>query len=516
MENLKFRRQFLLSAKKCLQLEHWNSEFLGSHTLYVHKDCDITRTDKKSINYVMIGYAINPHAPSKTTLDILTGISNLPAGDETGNLPAVSEISECLYHLAGRFVLILKDEERLMIFHDPCGLKTVYYTMYQGSAYAASQSRLLELVIPVNRNINYQQYFNSGYTGRVQEHYMPSGCSLYDDVWHLAPNHYYDSSVNKQIRYWPDKPVRKKGLEESLEGFTSLLQKTMSAAGKRFKLALAITAGLDSRMILSASKEITRDMYFYTLQNRNLTIDSDDLKVPGKLLSKPGLKHNIIDCNIKVDRDFEKIYRGNTDLHHFNDWGIMAYGMYRAFPGEYVTVRGNFAEIGQCRYYQSGEHPEISSYEQIFNMVTDGDEWKNIKFINNRMSEWFGEVNDNRVNRGYNVLDLFHWEHRSGWWQSQNQLEFDIVQEALTPFNNRELADIMLSVDTGYRCSPDWLFFRKSIERMWPGMSTEPINSREYKNKDKIKGEIKILLLKMGIFHKIKKLRNRLKPAARK
>jgi len=66
-----------------------------------------------------------------------------------------------------------------------------------------------------------------------------------------------------------------------------------------------------------------------------------------------------------------------------------------------------------------------------------------IPFIEARLTDWFNEVNNPNVNFGYPILDLFHWEVSTGSWQTQNQLEWDIVHETFTPFNNRELLDTL-------------------------------------------------------------------------
>lgn len=492
MENLKYRRQFLLSAKECPQLDDWQKEILDSHVLYIHKDSEVSRIDKAKTNFVLIGYVINPKIPTKTTLDILTDIANLPL---------VNETSEYLYSLVGRYVIIIKNQDRLIFYNDACGLKTLYYTNYEKDIYAASQPLLFELVIPIKKGFDYQQYINSTYVWGNIEHWIPAGSSLYEEVYHLTPNHYFDSSSYKQIRYYPNKPIKKKEPEEAVREFSSLLRKTMTAANYRFKLALPISAGLDSRTILSACKEITEDIYFYTLRYRKLTKRSNDIKIPVKLSQVLGFHHRVIDCRKPMNRDFERLYKSNVDNPHLNDWGIIANGIYDSYPMERIAVKGNCAEIGRCFYYPTGEHNKISSYKYFTRLEYD---WENITFIENRISEWFDGIKDNKLNFGYDLLDLFYWEHRMGSWQAQSQLEWDIVQDAFTPYNNREILDIILSVEPKYRCEPDFLFFKKSIKILWEEVLKVPINPKKFNLKTFIKIKIKSFLLRIGIFSKIR------------
>jgi hypothetical protein len=481
MENLKFRRQFLLTAKECVQLQNWQKEIFGSHILYVHNDSEVSIVNKGDKHFIIIGYVINPKIPEKTTLCILTDIANLPS---------VNSIPEYLYCLVGRFVLIIKDQKKFIFYNDACGLKTVYYTNYKNNIYAASQPLLLQLVVPIKKSVNYQQYFDSDYTKYNIEHWIPAGSTLYEEVYHLTPNHYFDSSSFKQVRYYPNKTIKHKKTEVAIKEFSSLLKKTMIAANTRFNLAVSITAGLDSRIVLSACKEIAEDIYFYTLQYRNLTKSSNDIKIPYDLLSKLGFQHHLIDCRKTMNNDFENLYINNTDIYHLNDWGIIANGMYDNYPVERIAVKGNCSEIGRCYFYPTGKHKKISSYNDFIILETG---WENMPFIKNRISEWYDNIKDDNINFGYDLFDLFYWEHRIGSWQAQSQLEWDIIQDTFTPFNNRELLDIMLSIDVKYRHNPNYIFFKKSIKLLWENVLKEPINPNAYT----IKAIVRRLVMKI-------------------
>ncbi len=487
----------MFSAKKCAELENWHKETLDNYILYVHKDCEVSKVENLNNISILIGYIIDPKFPQKKSSDILTDISTLSE---------INQITEFLYGLVGRYVLLIKKQNRLFFLNDPFGLKTIYYTRYEDEIYAASQPLLIKLVIPIKKGSKYQQYYDSAYVEKVKEHYLPAGTSLYNEVYHLTPNHYFDSLSFRQIRYFPNKPIKKKEQEEALQEFTSLLKKTMIAANNRFRLALAITGGLDSRMILGACKEIVGDIYFYTLQFRNLTKNSNDIIIPKKLLSHLGLQHNIINCRKPVNKDFEEIYINNTDIHHFNDWGLMASGEHDEFPPGHIAVKGNGVEIGRCifyRNYQLRKHPEISSCEQIFSFNDVAYGWENIPFIRKRVSDWFDEIKNNKDNFGYGLLDLFYWEHRIGSWLAQNQLERDIVHDVFLPFNNRELIDVMLSVNPEYRFLPDFLFYKKSIQILWKELLIQPINPLQQKNnvKNIIKNKMKRLLIGTGVIN---------------
>ena len=154
----------------------------------------------------------------------------------------------------------------------------------------------MKKVLPLNRNESYNQYYNSNYTSQDKGHWIPSGSSLWDNVNHLVPNHYFDSSLDKQIRYFPNRTLVRRKPKDAVKELSALLRKTMLAANNRYSLALAISSGLDSRLVLSSCKEIAQDIYYYTLIYDNLTSESLDIIIPDTLLKGLGLNHNIIDC----------------------------------------------------------------------------------------------------------------------------------------------------------------------------------------------------------------------------
>ena len=490
MDNLKFRRQFLFSAQECLQLKSWDILQVGTHYLYTHPDCEVTKVRRDNVDVILIGHIVDPKLPNYSTQKILEDIALFNT---------IDDISSTLYGLVGRFVLLIKHNDTFTFFHDACGLKMLFYTKYKDELYAASQPLLLEMITNVSKSKNYQTYYDSEYVKEVIEHWIPSGISLYTDVYQLVPNHYLKGSTLEQIRYWPVEQLIKDDFESSVEKFVTILKETMLAANKRYDLALPLTAGWDSRIILGCYKDISKDIWSYTLKYRDLTEESNDIKIPRNLSKKLGFKHTVIDCRKPLDKIFSEIYTNNTDIPHIDDWGKIAYGMYDDYPTNRLAVKGNVSEVGRCFYFPSGKHNKINSSKDFLELEPY---WKNIDFIEERISEWFEEVKQENIHLGYDLYDLFYWEHRIGSWQAQSQLEWDIVQETFSPFNNRELLDTMLRTNPIHRVGSKNVLFKEAMKKLWPEALTEPINPLT--KKQKIKNNIKKFLVKIGIFDKLK------------
>ena len=197
--NLKFRRQYLLTHVICKSLQHWEYKPFGFFIIYTHPDIDlnIVETNKNDLKLALIGYMLDPNHPDKSNIEILNDMSS--------SVNSLDDISEYLYNITGRFGLLVNSPTDTFIFHDPCGLRAVFYAKHEGKVYIGSQPLILESVIPLKKGEIFYSYQKSTYKKNNIEHWIPSGHSLYDNIYHLVPNHYLQCSTFEQKRYWPKK-----------------------------------------------------------------------------------------------------------------------------------------------------------------------------------------------------------------------------------------------------------------------------------------------------------------------
>lgn len=474
MDNLKYRRQFLFTPVACKELATWKIEQVDDYFLYVHSDCQFEKAFGNCHLY-LIGYFFNPHEPNKTSKDILVELSKLND---------IHDFPEKLYNLVGRFVLVIKTHSDVTFFNDACGLKTLYYTKEDDKIYAASQPLLIKEVLPLKRSSAYDEYFNSAYVAENIEHWVPSGLSFYEDVYQLVPNHYISASELEQKRYYPFQNLEIVQYADAVIQFASLLKKTVDVANRHIdKLAFSLTAGWDSRIILSTCKDIVDEVSFYTLRYRNMDDSHMDIRIPMSLSRTLKLKFDIFDCEQDVSKQFAEVYEANTDMAHLNDWGKIAFGMSKTDLPRKVAVKGNCSEIGRCYYFPDRKHhlnPDSANLtEKDFISLEKG--WENMNFIREGLSKWNDGLKGKSFN--YNLYDLFYWEHRTGSWQAQSQLEWDIVQEVFTPFNSRELLDLMLSIDPSKRKKKKPALYVDAMKYLWKEVLDEPINPPSFRKK---------------------------------
>ena len=468
MNNLKYRRQFLFTPVECGQLQEWQIEKADNYFIYVHPDCQFEKSSGLYDLY-LIGYILNPHAPGETSKQILDNLSNLK---DLNDFPGK------LYSLVGRFVLIIKTEDDFIFFNDACGFRTVYYTKESDHFYAASQPLLINEVIPLKKTKAYEEYFNSKYVANNIEHYLPSGFTLYENVYHLVPNHYIKASASEQKRYYPFQELKRINYTEGVIAFSTLLKNIILAGHNNLDLALGLTAGWDTRIILSGCKDIVHDTTFYTLRYRHMDDKHMDIRIPRSMAESLHLNHTVLDCQKDITPEFTEIYKGNSSMAHINDWGKIAFGMSKTFPQGKVAVKGSCSEVGRCSWYPDGKHPAHLTDEDLLLMV---DNWYELDFIREAIRKWHESIKGNNFN--YPLLDLYYWEHHMGSWQAQSQLEWDIVQEVFTPFNSREMFDIMFSIDPSKRKYENPTLYMDAVKYLWPEVLNKPVNPYTFKRR---------------------------------
>lgn len=489
-----FTRQFLLSPDGYPELS-WPSLNIGNHVLQWHSALDVAYHEQENCQAVLIGQMLDPHAPDKCEKMLLSEL--VEDVDPIG-------IASNLYTKVGRFVIIIFEKDKFTVFHDACGLRSVYYAEDGIDFFAASQPKLLGLVFPLEKTEDYFDYWTSDYVNRVKEHWVPCGYSLYNNVYQLKPNHYYRSGSASQTRYWPTQKFRQREEGEVLHEFVQLLQKTMIAARSKFNLSFPVTAGYDTRLILAACRDFSKEIWCYTLIYRGLNPSHNDVRIPVELKAKHHLDHRFINCSIGETPGFRRIYEESVSTPHWNDWGIIASRMYGKYPSEKVVVKGSCAEVGRCFNYHDGIHPEPLELKYLLETEFLSER---SPFIRRAYREWLDATRPQEASKGYKLYDLFYWEQRMGGWQSQSQLEWDIIQEVFCPFNNREILDLMMSTDPKGRCKPNYDFYRRAIDKMWPELLETPINPKS--SKARFRAAVRKNIERIGMLEKLQVLLKR-------
>lgn len=481
--------QFLLGPVSTTCPDGWKRAKIDAELeLCTHPELNVTQTTSNDHSLTLIGFILDPDSPHATDADIVTRLLEASADLEA----LITSTSR----LGGRWILIATYGEESYLFHDALGLRQVFYTDpgLTEDIWAMSQPKIGADLLNLSIDEAAQSFIDSYEFRQRAEYRWPGESSPYKEIKHLQPNHYLNLNRGSSHRYWPNRHLKKIDLNEAKEELSSLLKGLIEAAALRFDLALAVTAGMDSRLALAASKDVREKITPFTVRQWMKPDDDADITVPAKLLNQLGLKHDIIKALVTTSPAFSKAFKNNVFMSH-DHYGSDAEAILKHFSRKKVAVTGSGAEVGRCGQFYT--LPAESNGKLTAEYLSTMQQMGSNKFAVQHFQHWLEGHGDL-----YNVnpFELLFWEQSSGNWLAMTQLEFDIAwKDIFTPYNCRAALVTMLSIDEKYKEGSENILFLEAIKHLWPEVLSEPINPHERPEKislpRRLKKRIKRLLL---------------------
>jgi len=470
-ERLLFRRQFILSPRFLEGFPTWQRlEVRPTIRLTVHPDLPVCRVERSGRSVTLLGYVLDPYEARATDADIVNRLlRHVESGETRKNLLRQTN------PFGGRWILIVDDGRDPWLFNDPCGYRQVFYTHATAhGVWCASQPGLLAEVLDFPVDLEASAFIRA-YRRREPEYWWPGDSTLYKEVRHLLPNHYLDLRTGTPQRFWPDHEPPTRTLEGVVEENAHLLESLIESASHRFELALTVTAGRDTRLLLAASKAIWHRLYFFTTTHWHLTSDHPDVRIPSRLLPRLGLQHHVIESPSHMDREFREIYERNVSTAH-DVYGPIAQGLFHQYPQDKVCMQGTGMPItylaAPLRRMQKAAGKETSPKTLAWLMERGYGLPSGHEFALKALDRWLSGAD----RTGVDALDLFYWENREGNWAAMGQSEWDLVQEAFVPFNCRLFLANALSVPEALRAMRWYTLQEKLTRHLRAEVLSEPIN----------------------------------------
>jgi hypothetical protein len=469
VEKMLFYNQFVLGPRYVEELQDWQRiEITKSVFLTAHPALAVCRVGQGEKTLTLLGSIFDSENPEAADAEVLNGLLSRLTSFET----FIAYTNGC----GGRWVLVVNDGEKLGLFTDAAGLRQVFFTDTEqaGELWCASQPAMIARVLSLRMSAEAVEFIDSYHLRTHKEFRWPGGGSPYREICHLLPNHFLDLQTGRCRRYWPDQPLAEISLEEGIDRVSRKLPALIKGAANRFDLAISVTAGIDSRAVLAASRGLENRASYMTVRQIDKPEDHVDVTVPSVLLPQLGLKHDIVRSSFLIADDYLNVFKKSVVLPHYI-YVADAFAIYKTYSQQKVVITGGVSEIGRWS----------------FRRQIPKDHWKNLSpadlarlqkvkgnpFAMGCFAKWLDGVGNH-----YNVdvLDLFEWEQGHGVWLANCYLEFDLAwRDIFTPFNCRDLLVAMLSVAEKYRKPPENRFHMELISRLWPEALGAPINPGE-------------------------------------
>lgn len=368
---------------------------------------------------------------------------------------------EVLPQFAGSFVLITEGHLPQRLYPDHGGSLSVVYSPSDRRA-ASSPSLLLD-------ETAYQQRFRADLHEALvlREGLWISGTlTAHAGVSRLLPNHRLDLSDWTVARYWP-RPgefATWRSLPDAAARAADGLKAFVAAACEEFRVAATLTAGSDTRLLLSGFKDQLDRVEFFTLEPAD-EIDVDISKVIARRFSLP---HRALRA-----RESDALQLAIWDRTIGDCLREAPRGVYRTMLDlveRDVVLTGAGGEVGRCRLYRQ-------DFMEINQAVIDP------RFVVGRLtlpphpelvesvSRWFEELagHPNSV-----ILDLAYLELKFGTWAMGQRPITNSIKLNLLAFMQRPVLDAFIGVAPAEKGR--WALFAAIIGRLWPELISVPIN----------------------------------------
>ena len=328
------RNQFLLGPTY-LRVDSWRHYDLGEHLkLSAHKDLNVHLVKNEDCQLTLIGYVLDWSRPEASDEEILKNLAS-----ET------SSIDTCVratHEFGGRWSLIYQDRETSAIFHDAGGLRQICYAFdaEHNRLWCASQAELLSEAAKLTPDLAALSFIEE-LAERTPAYWWPGNRLPFTSAKALLPNHRLDLLDGECQRYWPYSERESLPESEVCRRACNKLSGVMRAASNRSQLAVGLTAGWDSRLLLAAARDITDSLTYFTERSAQMAPDHNDVVIPRKLARRLGLKHVEILEPGHATKEFIKQFNAHSWRPH-PKYAAGAQADFEQFRQSYIAVTGNF------------------------------------------------------------------------------------------------------------------------------------------------------------------------------
>ncbi len=466
MDNLIFRRQFILANNEITGFESFIKRDLNQNDttwhLYSHPDLPVTSVKNPTFHLVMLGYILDPHNPSFNDETILQELS------KSENF---SSLTNSLEKYNGRFVIIFLSESKLNIINDAVGFRTVFYYFHNQLSVCGSSPDIIAKAFNIDKTKDQKILaFLNSIEYRNNDHAWIGDKTPYENVFQLFPNHFLSVLENRIFRFWPTKPLNRIDLDTCATRISEILKGTLTAAANRYKLHMGITAGWDTRLLLSATSHIKEKMFYYVNKYESFTNQTKDIRIPIHLSEKLDFKLNVVDIPNNVDTNFRDVFNNNVCWAHEKLLPVF-YEVFRRNWQDTYTVTGVMGN-GLARVYMQLPDGIPVNGKNIAKFAG----YQNLDYPVSELDKWANEIRQLCKDNHIEIMNLYQWEQDNAHWATLTALEQDIIREEIAPFNNRELINLFWSLDPKWRYQYYPVIYIKIMKILWKEVLDLPFN----------------------------------------
>jgi hypothetical protein len=428
-------------------------------------------------NYFFVGLCFDAQQPQASSLDLLQQLDfNLDLKD------LLAQIS----NWAGHFCLVFHHQNQLWAINDAGAQQEVYYAQCGQKMWISSQPHFILPHLP-----EAQQNTHAG----LPKSWIDAQQSLfqhtiYTHVFKLIPNFILNVDNCQMQRFAPSFSPEG-NLESVAKTAFNMLENSILAMAKRADLAIALTAGWDSRLLLTAAKNVD-NKHVYILDHAT-TYTQVDKKIAQEITDILGLKLNIIAYQDQTPQPLNALWKQNPRNQ------MLAELSQQHFPHHFI-INGNVSEV--VRGFYDPLPTKLSAQDLLYILGLEAN-----PLVEQWMASWMKSCQEVLAQGHFSLLDLLYWEHKMPNWAGEAKTVAQYYGICLSPFNQRNLLQLLASVPRENRQKLQNVLYAKMLSIMAPELSQIPINPTKKENKIRLLQKLKLYGLYRWLLFKMKRLK---------
>lgn len=413
----------------------------------------------------VIGEAIDPDAPALE-----------PGGIAQQMLADPRQRQAVIDRLIGRFVIIAASPSgEATVQTDAIGLRSVFFARIAGGVVAGSHARMVAEAAASGPAKAVEMPYKWGYPGID---------TPFAGVLRLPPNCELSTRSGALRRFFPVGPIPEQSIEEAWSFAFDQAPRAIHGLLLRTPVIVSLSAGLDTRTTLAASRELWPRLGFFTYLQKGPMRAGDliDMAVARELAGRLGLRHEEIDlASYQPDKKLLAVVAANTFTRHIQS---LASAYHERFGAHRVVhIRTNLLELARSNLFDRddrraeyrGGPRDARTMAAYYSTRAPLERTDHVLPAFERLVR---ETDFAAALPWASAWDLYFVEHRMGAWQGGVVSVGEVAFDTIIAFNSRDIVRRFMGV-------PQWVRSRsphlvESLQRLLPEARDIPINPAAY------------------------------------
>ena len=454
--------QYVITDNPSIKIEGFNTHTFNEFTIHTNRKLKVTLAKN---NICIIGYIFNPVTNQNNTKEIALTLSNFANQDL---------LLEFIEQCSGRFLILFKTGTNLKIINDFLGTRRVFYFKDALHKYLSSCDKLLIEYSKkeLNTPSKLQDLAKNSIFLKVQEHLFVNNKEWDQDLEILQPNHVLNLNTFKanRIKIYCTKKFT---LKELTILNAKIIDNTIAYVDKVGSYSIALTAGIDSRVLVGSVIKNNFKSSFFTF-NRNDAYVKRDVSIAAKICKLFNLKHQIIQLEPLTD-SFLKKYSSQFLIPRILGKTKNIQWIKHNYKKDFI-ITANGAGIIKSPHNYLFKTKDYSD-KRIGHLETE-------KEKTDYLDKWLRLNKDYIKTYNFEASDLFYLEEILSKFVAKWSYELDFANtEDVTPYNNKYLIYSILFNTTAKQRSKSGALIQKELLNYYDTkLLSIPINPKVFKD----------------------------------